>query len=106
MVRQLVVILFHLVFTIQTFQQNMIVGNYYFNNAVFAKNCETNAKALLGCKHKCQLMPVWDGTIQLKNIRYKRIALQVRNENSCSIGKTFLRQTVLLPVSKLLLHYL
>lgn len=56
MFRQLLAILFLLAFAIQTFQQNLIVGSYYFNYTVYAKNCENKAKPSLACKGKCQLM--------------------------------------------------
>lgn len=56
MFRQLLSILFILAFAVQTFQQNLIVGSYYFNNAVYAKNCENKTKPSLGCKGKCQMM--------------------------------------------------
>lgn len=56
MYRQLLSILFLLAFAVQTFQQSLIVGSYYFNNAVYAKNCENKAKPSLGCKGKCQMM--------------------------------------------------
>lgn len=56
MFRQLLSILFILAFAVQTFQQNLIVGSYYINNAVYAKNCENKAKPSLACKGKCQMM--------------------------------------------------
>ena len=56
MFRQLLSILFLLAFAAQTFQQNLIVGSYYINNAVYAKNCENKTKPLSGCKGKCQMM--------------------------------------------------
>ncbi len=56
MFRQLLSILFILAFAVQTFQQNLIVGSYYINNAVYAKKCENKAKPSLACKGKCQMM--------------------------------------------------
>jgi hypothetical protein len=56
MFRQLLSILFILAFAVQTFQQNLIVGSYYLNNALYAKNCENKTKPSLGCKGKCQMM--------------------------------------------------
>ena len=56
MFRQLLSILFILAFAVHTFQQNLIVGSYYINNAVYAKNCENKAKPSLACKGKCQMM--------------------------------------------------
>jgi hypothetical protein len=56
MFRQLLSILFILAFAAQAFQQNLIVGSYYINNAVYAKNCENKAKPSLACKGKCQMM--------------------------------------------------
>jgi hypothetical protein len=56
MFRQVLSILFLLAFAVQTFQQNLIVGSYYINNALYAKNCENKTKPSLGCKGKCQMM--------------------------------------------------
>lgn len=55
MCRQLVSILFILAFAVQTFRQNFIVGIYYLNQALYAKNCENKTNPLLGCKGKCQV---------------------------------------------------
>ena len=56
MFRQILSILFLLAFAVQTFQQNLIVGSYYLNNALYAKSCENKTKPSLGCKGKCQMM--------------------------------------------------
>lgn len=56
MFRQLLSILFILAFPVQTFQQNLVVGSYYFNNAVYAKNCVNKAKPSSGCNGRCQMM--------------------------------------------------
>lgn len=56
MFRQILSILFLIVFAVQTFQQNLIVGSYYVNKAIYEKNCENKAKPSLGCLGKCQMM--------------------------------------------------
>ncbi len=56
MFRQAFSILFLIAFAVQTFQQNLIVGSYYINKIIYAKNCENKAKPSLGCKGKCQMM--------------------------------------------------
>lgn len=56
MFRQVLSILFIVAFAVQTFQQNLIVGSYYINKAVYAKNCENKTKPSLHCNGKCQMM--------------------------------------------------
>jgi len=42
-------------FATQTFNQGMIVLNYYMNTAAFAKNCENKVRPAMHCNGKCQM---------------------------------------------------
>ena len=56
MFKQLTVILLFTAITVQTFNQAVIVFNYYTNTAAFAKNCENKAKPMMHCNGRCQMM--------------------------------------------------
>lgn len=56
MLRYLTAILFLTAFASQTFQQAIIVVDYYANTAAYVKSCENKAKPQLRCKGKCQMM--------------------------------------------------
>src|SRR5215831_7126919 len=56
MFRQIAAIFFLMVFSMQVFNRNVIMLNYYTNTAAFAKNCENKSKPMMHCNGKCQMM--------------------------------------------------
>jgi len=56
MYRQFAAILFLTAFLLQVFQQNVLVLDYTFNTAAFAKACENKPRPVMHCNGKCQLM--------------------------------------------------
>jgi cytochrome c-type biogenesis protein CcmH/NrfF len=56
MFRQITVIFLFLVLSIQVFSRGLIVLDYQFNQAAFAKNCENITRPVLHCNGKCQMV--------------------------------------------------
>lgn len=56
MFKQLATFLLLVAFVFQSFENGLVVVDYYLNTAVFAKNCENKAKPALHCNGKCQMM--------------------------------------------------
>jgi hypothetical protein len=56
MIRYLTVLVLLAAFAAQTFNQAVIVLEYYINTTSFAKNCENKARAELHCEGKCQML--------------------------------------------------
>lgn len=56
MIRPVGAIFFFLIFSAQTFNEVVVVLDYYLNTASFAKDCENKARPMLHCNGKCQMM--------------------------------------------------
>jgi hypothetical protein len=63
----------------QTFNQAVIVLDYYVNTASFAKNCENKVKPIMKCRGKCQMMKKIKETEQ-KDQQNPERKLENRNE--------------------------
>lgn len=56
MYRQFAAILLLLAFAAYSFNQAVIVLDYYANRTAFAKACENKARPMMHCNGKCQMM--------------------------------------------------
>jgi hypothetical protein len=54
--RSLVTILFLLIFTLQLFQKQCVLLDYYANQTAYARNCINRSKPRMHCNGKCQVM--------------------------------------------------
>ena len=56
MLKQCTAFILILALAAQTFNQMVIVMDYYTNTASYAKNCENKTKPMLHCNGRCQMM--------------------------------------------------
>jgi hypothetical protein len=56
MLRYIVAIFLLTAFAAQSFQQVLIVADYYANTASFASHCENKSRPMMHCNGKCQMM--------------------------------------------------
>jgi hypothetical protein len=90
-----VVAIFLLVaFAMQTFENGLIVLNYYTNAASFARDCENKARPQLHCNGKCQLLKKLK---QQENKDQQNSGRKAENKIGLFYASSFFATAVLLP---------
>jgi hypothetical protein len=99
MFRQITAILLIVSFAAQTFNQALIVLDYYTNNASYSKNCINKARPVMHCNGKCQMMKKLKAE-EKKEQQVPDKKYSNKNELVCS-GSFFITLAVIHPPGRL-----